>query len=144
MAQNDDEQEINTLFVWYMDGSMESYIFPAEPVISFSKDYMKVVMGQDTVRVMRDQVYRFTHGYTEIAHLGKISANSAVQVFVKDNVLSANHLKAGAEARICDVAGLDLLMGKVNNGGEIRFDMSDLPSGVYILSIDKFSYKFKK
>lgn len=156
-AQTTSEQGVLTVNL--KDGSRVEFTLPVElPVVTFGKSQMTVTYTQlssesnveneeRNLYFERDQVETLVVGVKEVDKVSEIKGEEPNIKFdlTNQSIVRVSGLSANDRLMVVALDGKQVKPAVSRNGSEAMVDLSGLPRGCYILSVNKrFSFKLLK
>lgn len=128
------------ILVTLVDGSTATVSFEEKPVIKLQPDKLVVQTDVATTEFDRTKVARFNY----ITDLSGIDAIAQEQVQIKNNgdALYFNSIATDSEITLYSTEGK--LLKRCSATGNYTINIADLPTGIYIVSVNGISTKIVK
>ena len=131
-----------TLVVLTRDNAQHMFVLADKPEVTFEGNDLVVTCVNSTTTFALPDVIRFT--YLNATNAVEEITNDETQVNFKDGMIVVNGLKANSSVAVYSVDGRLVRQLKAREGGNYRLDLSELPTGVYIVKADRVTYKIVK
>lgn len=143
MGQVVQAEERNALVVHLKDGTSTTFLLDDEPRATFSNGALKVVSSSLSMEFPREEVLRFTYGYSDAKGMSMLPAESFSGV-IENDVFSLSGLNGDVPVRLFSVDGKLLSEVRTNGDGKVNIPLDAYPAGVYVLQSKGFIHKFTK
>ena len=141
MEQSAVAEKCNALVVHLKDGTSTTFLLDDEPRATFSDGMLKVVSSSLSMDFSREEVLRFTYGYSEAKGIAMFPAESFSGV-IEDEVFCLSGLNADVAVRLFSVDGKMLSEVRTGRDGKVNIPLDAYPSGVYMLQTKGIIHKF--
>lgn len=131
-----------TLVVLTRDNAKHMFVLADRPEVTFEGTDLVVTCVNSTTTFALPDVIRFT--YMNATAAVEELTEEQTQVDFKEGVIIVNGLKANATVVVYSVDGKLVRKLTARNAGNYSLDLSELPSGVYIVRADSVTYKIAK
>jgi hypothetical protein len=131
-----------TLVVLTRDNTQHMFVLADKPEVTFEGTDLVVTCVNSTTTFPLPDVIRFTYLNTTDA-VEELKADET-QVNFKDGMIVINQLKAGATVAVYSVDGRLVRQLTARESGSYSLNLSELPTGVYIVKADRVTYKIAK
>ena len=135
--------ERNALVVHLKDGTSTTFLLDEEPRATFSDGALKVVSSSLSMEFPREEVLRFTYGYSDAKGMLMLPAETFSGV-IENDVFCLSGLNSNVVVRLFSVDGKLLSEVRTNGDGKVNIPLDAYPSGVYVLQSKGFIHKFTK
>lgn len=135
--------ERNALVVHLKDGTSTTFLLDDEPRATFSDGALKVVSSSLSMEFPREEVLRFTYGYSDAKGMLMLPAETFSGV-IENDVFCLSGLNSNVVVRLFSVDGKLLSEVRTNGDGKVNIPLDAYPSGVYVLQSKGFIHKFTK
>lgn len=135
--------ERNALVVHLKDGTSTTFLLDDEPRATFSDGALKVVSSSLSMEFPREEVLRFTYGYSDAKGMPMLPAETFSGV-IENDVFCLSGLNSNVVVRLFSVDGKLLSEVRTNGDGKVNIPLEAYPSGVYVLQSKGFIHKFTK
>lgn len=129
--------DFNCLRVHLQDGSNVDILLRKELKVSFSDEMLMARGGDADVEVLSENILRFEHVHLDTGGVDGTVADNAMSR--EGNTLIFSGLPDSCEIAIFDMEGR--CVGARKASGNASVDLSGLGVGVYIVNVNKKSYK---
>lgn len=143
MGQTAIADERNALIVHLKNGTSTTFLLDDEPRATFSDGALKVVSSSLSMDFPREEVLRFTYGYTDAKGISMLPAKTFSGV-IEDDVFCLSGLDADVAVRLFSVDGKLLSEVRTGRDGKVSIPLDSYPSGVYVLQTQGIIHKFTK
>ena len=135
--------EVETLIIQMKNGSENAFFLKDKPKVTFEGTRLKVSATTGDVSFALADVQRFTYAKKSTTGISEQVENPTGVTFEGD-VLVISQLKANATANIYALDGKLIRQLKPQRAGTYRINLSELPSGLYLVKADNVTYKITK
>jgi len=135
--------EVETLIVQMKNGSENAFFLKDKPKVTFEGSNLKVSASTGDVCFALADVLRFTYAKKSPTGISE-QVEDRTGVAFEGDVLVISQLKANAVASIYTLDGKLIWQLKPQRTGTYRINLSELPSGLYIVKADNVTYKITK
>ena len=135
--------EVETLIILMKNGSENAFFLKDKPKVTFEGTRLKVSATTGDVSFALADVQRFTYAKKSTTGISEQVENPTGVTFEGD-VLVISQLKANATANIYALDGKLIRQLKPQRAGTYRINLSELPSGLYLVKADNVTYKITK
>ncbi len=135
--------EVETLIIQMKNGSENAFFLKDKPKVTFEGSNLKVSAETGDVSYALADVLRFTYAKKSQTGINEQVENPTGVAFEGD-VLVISHLKANATASIYTLDGKLIRQLKPQHTGTYRVNLSEMPSGLYLVKADNVTYKITK
>lgn len=135
--------EVETLIIQMKNGSENAFFLKDKPKVTFEGSSLKVSAATGDVSYALADVQRFTYAKKSTTGISEQVENPTGVTFEGD-VLVISQLKANATANIYALDGKLIRQLKPQRAGTYRINLSELPSGLYLVKADNITYKITK
>ena len=135
--------EVETLIIQMKNGSENAFFLKDKPKVTFEGSNLKVSAATGDVSYALSDVLRFTYAKKSPTGISEQVENPTDVIFEGD-VLVISQLKANAVASIYALDGKLIRQLKPQRAGTYRINLSELPSGLYLVKADNVTYKITK
>ena len=136
-------EELNALVVHLKDGTSTTFLLDDEPRATFSNGALKVVSSSLSMEFSREDVLRFTYGYSDAEGISMFPVETFSGV-IENEVFLLSGLNGDVAVRLFSVDGKLLSEVRTNGDGKVNIPLDAYPSGVYVLQSKGFIHKFTK
>ncbi len=143
MGQAVQADERNALVVHLKDGTSTTFQLDDEPRATFSDGMLKVVSSSLSMDFPREEVLRFTYGYSDAEGISMLPSESFGGV-IENGVFILSGLNDYVAVRLFSVDGKLLSEVRTGSDGKVNIPLDAYPSGVYVLQSKGFIHKFTK
>ncbi len=131
-----------TLVVLTRDNAQHMFVLADKPEVTFEGTDLVVTCVNSTTTFALPDVIRFT--YLNATDAVEEINKDETQVNFRDGMIVVNGLKANAAVTVYSVDGRLMRQLKAHEDGNYNLDLSELPTGVYIVKADRVTYKIAK
>ena len=131
-----------TLVVLTRDNAQHMFVLADKPEVTFEGLNLVVTCVNSTTTFALPDVIRFTYLNATDA-VEELKADET-QVNFRDGMIVIDQLKANAVVAVYSVDGRLVKRLTAREGGSYSLDLSELPTGVYIVKADRVTYKIAK
>lgn len=136
-------EQVETLIVKLKDGSETAFFLKDKPQVTFEGTDLKVTsQSGDTTFPLAD-VLRFTYALKDTSGINETFDRKS-SVSFEDGVLVISEIKAGNTVSIYSLDGKLLNQLTPQHTGTYRLNLSELPSGLYLVKAGNITYKITK
>ena len=135
--------EVETLIILMKNGSENAFFLKDKPKVTFEGTNLKVSATTGDVSYALADVLRFTYAKKSPTGISERVENPTGVNFDGD-VLVISQLKANTTASIYALDGKLIRQLKPQRTGTYRINLSELPSGLYLVKADNVTYKITK
>lgn len=128
--------------VWTNAGEQIAYDLDVRPKLTDSADMLILSTNETTVEYPKADVAKFTLQSRQSKLEHNAIENNPIQQMGERILL--NGCQVGTLVRICDINGRVLFLESVDNTGAMEISLAEYPKGLYIISVNKFTYKIIK
>jgi len=129
------------LFIWAKDGTKVAYALEDKPRLTFDDNSLIITAKGIEVKYPLENMARITYDGT----LSIVDLQSGKSIFkVEGASLLFPSLKANSNISIRSLYGKLVFNRIIQASGDYSFSISDLNTGVYIVTVNGLSYKFVK
>ena len=143
MGQSAMADEHNALVVHLKDSTSTTFLLDEEPRATFSNGMLKVVSSSFSMEFPREEVLRFTYGYSDAKGMPMLPAEIFSGV-IENDVFCLSGLNSNVVVRLFSVDGKLLSEVRTNGDGKVNIPLDAYPSGVYVLQSKGFIHKFTR
>lgn len=140
-AQAVDDEVITTLLVTPEGGEQIQLSLDSQPTVSFSDHEILITTETQVFSFSLASKVECTFS-TEISGITLPETDPSVSITLHGKSVCISGLTDGCRVYICDLSGTSLYQGVADAGGSVTIDLSQFPTGIYILKSNKLSYKF--
>lgn len=133
----------SNLVVLSKDGTAVAYALEEKPKLAFTKTDLLITTDKTTVTYPLSNLAKFTFDKQNNTAIKNLLSEEPIFSFDGDVLIFPN-LKTNSEVSILTIGGMLVLKKKVLSDGEYSFPLSRLSTGIYIVKIDKLTYKIIK
>jgi hypothetical protein len=131
-----------TLVVLTRDNAQHMFVLTDKPEVTFEGTDLVVTCVNSTTTFALPDVIRFTYLNATDA-VEELTADEA-HVNFKDGMIVIDQLKAGATVAVYSVDGRLVRQLTARESGSYSVNLSELPTGVYVVKADRVTYKIAK
>jgi len=132
-----------TLIVELKNGSTTAFFLKDRPQVKFSGTDLKVSSATGDVTFALADVKTFTYAKKDPSGVDEQVLDPAGVAF-ENNVLVISQLKANAIACVYAMDGKLVRQLRATRYGTYRLNLSELPSGLYLVKVENVTYKITK
>lgn len=143
MGQTAMADERNALVVHLKDGTSTTFLLDDEPRATFSDGVLKVVSSSLSMDFPREEVLRFTYGYSDAKGISMLPVETFSGV-IENDIFCLSGLDADVAVRLFSVDGKLLSEVRTGRDGKVSIPLDSYPSGVYVLQTQGIIHKFTK
>ena len=136
----------NTLFVLTKGNVLHQFVLADKPKVTFEGTSLKVTCENNasaSYTFNLSDVIRFAYDAKSATGIDKI-VEEPVAISQEGDVLVISQVKAGATVSVYALDGKLVRQLKSQRSGTYRLNLSELPSGLYIVKADNITYKITK
>ena len=132
-----------SLVVWAKDGSKVAIALSKKPKVTFTETDLQITGKNIDVTYALDNMIRFTYEKIDISAIKDITTEKVAFRFVGESLLFPA-LKANSTVSVYSLNGTLVFKKTVLAAGEYSFPISNLNTGVYLVSVNGLTYKIVK
>ncbi len=125
------------------DGHVSKFALADSPVITYSGSDIIVTCGENVLQTSMANIQSVTFDKGNSTDIRELDGKEVIPSF-SFNKASFEGLQAGARVMVFTIDGKMVSTMEADAEGKTHIDMSNLPSGVYILRTPNKSFKIKK
>ena len=133
----------NTLIVKTKDGAQTTFVLQDKPRVTFEGTDLKVVSDKETVAFALADVLRFEYVKKDALGIDE-DVVDPTGVSYQGGVLVISQLRQGASVGVYTLDGKLLRQLTASHSGTYRLNLSELPTGLYLVKADNVTYKITK
>lgn len=133
----------NALVVLTKDKAQHQFLLTDKPNVTFEGKNLKVKVAKNTATFALTDVIRFTYKKVDPTGIDESVAEPAELSF-DDGILVISNIKAGTVVSVYTLDGKPVQQMKPARTGTYRLNLSQLPSGVYVVKAGTITYKIAK
>lgn len=136
----------NTLFVLTKGNVLHQFVLADKPKVTFEGTSLKVTCENNasaSYTFNLSDVIRFAYDAKSVTGIDEITEEPAA-ISQEGDVLVISQVKAGATVSVFALDGKLVRQLKPHRSGTYRLNLSELPSGLYIVKADNTTYKITK
>ena len=133
----------NTLIVKTKDGAQTTFVLQDKPRVTFEGTDLKVVSDKETVAFALADVLRFEYVKKDALGIDE-DVVDPTGVSYQGGVLVISQLRQGASVAVYALDGKLLRQLTASHSGTYRLNLSELPTGLYLVKADNVTYKITK
>ena len=136
----------NTLFVLTKGNVLHQFVLADKPKVTFEGTSLKVTCENNasaSYTFNLSDVVRFAYDAKSATGIDEIQDETA-GISQEGDVLVISQVKAGATVSVFALDGKLVRQLKPQRSGTYRLNLSELPSGLYIVKADNITYKITK
>lgn len=133
----------NTLIVKTKDGAQTTFVLQDKPRVTFEGTDLKVVSDKETVAFALADVLRFEYVKKDALGIDE-DVVDPTGVSYQGGVLVISQLRQGASVAVYTLDGKLLRQLTASHSGTYRLNLSELPTGLYLVKADNVTYKITK
>ena len=133
----------NALVVLTKDKAQHQFLLTDKPNVTFEGKNLKVKVAKNTATFALTDVIRFTYKKVDPTGIDEPVAEPAELSF-DDGILVISNIKAGTVVSVYTLDGKPVQQMKPARTGTYRLNLSQLPSGVYVVKAGTITYKIAK
>ena len=135
--------EVETLIIQMKNGSENAFFLKDKPKVTFEGSNLKISAATGDVSYALADVLRFTYAKKSPTGISE-QVENPTDVMFEGDVLVISQLKANTTASIYALDGKLIRQLKPQRSGTYRINLSELPSGLYLVKADNVTYKITK
>lgn len=135
--------EVETLIVLMKNGTETAFFLQDKPKVTFEGTNLKVSATSGDVTFALADVQRFTYEMRSSTGISEQVAESTAVTF-DDGILVVSQLKANSSVSVYALDGKLIRHLKPQRTGTYRLNLSELPTGLYLVKADNITYKITK
>lgn len=136
-------EQVSTLIVTTKSGSETAFFLKDKPQVKFEGTDLKVSSTAGDATFPLADVLRFTYAMRDASGISETYAPKTGVQF-KDNVLVISQIRQGSFVGVYSLDGKLLRQLTPHHSGTFRLNLSDLPSGLYLVKAANTTYKITK
>lgn len=133
----------NALIVLTKDKALHQFLLSDKPTVTFEGNNLKVKVSKNTATFALTDVIRFNYKKVDPTGIDEPVAEPTELGF-EDGVLVISNIKAGTIVSVFTLDGKPIRQMKPARTGTYRLNLSQLPSGVYVVKAGTITYKIAK
>lgn len=133
----------NALVVLTKDKAQHQFLLTDKPNVTFEGKNLKVKVAKNTATFALTDVIRFTYKKVDPTGIDEPVAEPAELSF-DDGILVISNIKTGTVVSVYTLDGKPVQQMKPARTGTYRLNLSQLPSGVYVVKAGTITYKIAK
>lgn len=133
----------NTLVVWAKDGSSTICALKDLPIVSFTETDLLISSQSAEYIFPLENMSRLSYNYDESSEIYDIK-NEEKNIKINNNTIIFPSLKANNTISLFTANGTEIFKKLVSKNGSYSFSIDDLKPGVYLIKVNKSSYKIMK
>lgn len=133
-----------TLVLEMQDGQLINYVLNEEPKISFAGNEVVITTNEQIdVRLLFTNIRKY---YFVNTSTGIVSESTHKKIFVSmsNGKIMIYNAPVNSELYVYKADGCEVNRHRVGVDGKISFSLDEYASGVYVVKVGSFSYKFAK
>lgn len=149
LAEGTDSVWRRTLLVTTIEGETEEFVLERNTRIGTIGAFFEIVSDDQVAYFMLDEVKLFSYGKKRV--LSGIESpkteelsESTPFILTEDGELRFSHVKEGSLITVYNLDGRQLISHRATKAGPLWLSLSALQTGVYIVRIDRRTYKIQK
>lgn len=135
--------QVQTLIVQLKNGSQTAFFLKDKPQVTFDGPNLKVTSTAGDTSFALSDVLRFTYAKKDPTGVDE-RVTDPTGVDFQGDVLVISQLKANGSVGIYALDGKLLRQLTAPHAGTYRLNLSELPSGLYLVKADNVTYKIMK
>lgn len=135
--------QVQSLIVQLKDGSQTAFFLKDKPQVTFDGPNLKVTSTAGDTSFALSDVLRFTYAKKDPTGIDEMVTDPTGVDFQGD-VLVISQLKANGDVSVYALDGKLLRQLKASHAGTYRLNLSELPTGLYLVKADNVTYKILK
>ncbi len=136
-------ESVETLIVKLKNGSETAFFLKDKPQVKFEGTDLVVTSDVGKTSFLLAEVLRFTYVKKDPSGIDEAVIDPTGVEF-KDDILVISQLKAGATVDVYTLDGKLIRQLKASHAGTYRLNLSELPSGLYLVKADNVTCKITK
>ena len=133
----------NALIVLTKDKALHQFLLSDKPTVTFEGNNLKVKVSKNTATFALTDVIRFNYKKVDPTGIDE-PVTEPTELGVEDGVLVISNIKAGTIVSVFTLDGKPIQQMKPARTGTYRLNLSQLPSGVYVVKAGTITYKIAK
>ena len=135
--------QVQSLIVQLKDGSQTAFFLKDKPQVTFDGPNLKVTSTAGDTSFALSDVLRFTYAKKDPTGIDEMVTDPTGVDFQGD-VLVISQLKANSSVGIYALDGKLIRQLTASHAGTYRLNLSELPTGLYLVKADNVTYKILK
>lgn len=136
------DKSSRTLVFEMLDGQQVNYVLNEEPRISFAENEVVITTNEQmNVRFLFSNIRKYYFVNTSTGIVGKLTPNKLF-VSINNGKIMISNAPENSEVHVYKAEGYEVNTHRVD--GRVSFSLDGYASGVYVIKIGSFSYKFAK
>lgn len=131
------------LAVWAKDGTKVAYALAEQPKITFTETDLVITTNGVEVNYTLEKMARFTYEYDDETSIRNLKTNEVVFTLDGESLLFPA-MTANSTVSIHALNGTLVFKKTVQTAGEYSFPLSNLATGVYMVTVNGLTYKIVK
>lgn len=136
-------EPITQLVIWAKDGTNVAYALAEKPKVTFTKTDLVITSNGIEVNYALENLARFTYGNSSITGIVDLK-NGETSFKIDGELLLFPSLKANSTIAIYSTNGTLVFKQTVRKDGEYSLPISNLNTGVYMVTVNGLTYKIVK
>ena len=136
-------EQVETLIVQLKNGSQTAFFLKDKPQVKFEGTNLKVTSTVSDISFALADVLRFTYDKKDLTGIDEAVTDPTGVAFQGD-MLIISQLKANCSIGIYALDGKLLRQLTAPHTGTYRLNLSELPTGLYLVKADNITYKIAK
>ena len=132
---------VPSLTVVYAEGEPAVYAISDVKRIEIGANDLTMVTAAETYNVALADIKSLELGVSEITGLSDADLQ-ALGFAIVNGTIQVTNAPAGAQINVFNLSGVMVLAAQCDADGNATIDASSLPTGAYLLAINKFTQKF--
>lgn len=138
------DKSSRTLVFEMLDGQQVNYVLNEEPRISFADNEVVITTNEQmNVRLLFSNIRKYYFVNTSTGIVGKLAQNKLF-VSINNGKIMISNAPENSEVHVYKAEGYEVNTHRVGVDGRVSFSLDGYASGVYVIKIGSFSYKFAK
>ena len=135
----------NTLIVLTKNNVMHQFVLADKPKVTFEGNQLKVTCEKASASASFNlsDIIRFTYEGKDAAGIDELTVDPA-EISMEGGTLVISQMKANSTVNVYSMDGKLVRQLKPHRSGTYRLNLSELPSGLYIVKADNTTYKITK
>lgn len=125
---------VDTLVVWYVDGTTTDIELSILPKIRFVDNKLMIQASGLQMEIDEEDVSRFTYKNSEASDIQSVKRATSFNKQESNIILHGTSLKD--KVTVSKMNGVNMPIRLVQRGGDLVLPLISLPSGVYLLTVN--------
>lgn len=137
------QEPMSFLVVWAKDGAKVAYALAEKPKITFTETDLVITTQDVAVNYSLDNLLRFTYEASDETAIRDLKTDK-VSIKLEGESLLFIDLSPNSKVSLHNLNGKLVFSKTIQLSGEYSFPLSNLNSGVYLVTVNGLTYKITK